>query len=75
MACYPWAVNWAYFKQDIEQFKHLGRWFQEVGSRPGVQRGMDVGKDLAAANANVPPEEAERRAQIRYNQRALSPPG
>jgi GST-like protein len=75
MACYPWAVNWAFFKQDIEQFKHLGRWLKEVGTRPGVQRGMDIGKDLAAANADVPPEEAERRAKILFNQRALSPPG
>jgi len=75
MAGYPWAVNWDFFKQDLEQFKHLRRWLEDVGSRPGVQRGMDVGTDLAAANGEVSKEEAERRARILFNQRALSPPG
>src|SRR5271167_266202 len=44
MACYPWAVNWAFFKQDLDDFKHLKRWLDDVGSRSSVQRGMAVGQ-------------------------------
>jgi GST-like protein len=74
IACYPWAVNWTYFKQDIDEFKYVKRWLEDVGNRPAVQRGMDAGKELAMDN-DVSPEEAERRAKILYNQRALPPPG
>jgi len=74
IACYPWAINWAFFKQDIEQFKYVKRWLEDVGARPAVQRGMDAGKELAAENQDVPKEEAERRAKILFNQRAMPPP-
>jgi GST-like protein len=43
IARYPWAINWALLKQDIEQFKYVKRWLEDVGARPAVQRGMDVG--------------------------------
>jgi hypothetical protein len=36
---------------------------------------MEVGKDLTPANQELSKEEAERRAKILYNQRALPPPG
>jgi GST-like protein len=74
IACYPWAVNWAYFKQDIEEFKHVKRWLEELSARPAVQRGMSLGKELAADNDNASPEEAARRAKILYNQRAMPAP-
>ena len=74
IACYPWAVNWAYFKQDIEEFKHVKRWLEELSARPAVQRGMSLGKELAADNDSVSPEEAARRAKILYNQRAMPAP-
>jgi len=74
IACYPWAVNWTYFKQDIEEFKHVKRWLEELSARPAVQRGMSLGKELAADNDNVSPEEAARRAKVLYNQRAMPAP-
>jgi GST-like protein len=74
IACYPWAVNWTYFKQDIEEFKHVKRWLEELSGRPAVQRGMSLGKELAADNDNVSPEEAARRAKVLYNQRAMPAP-
>jgi GST-like protein len=73
IACYPWASNWTYFKQNIEDFKYVKRWLEDVGSRPGVKRGMEVGKDLMA-ETDVPKEEMERRAKILFNQRALPAP-
>jgi GSH-dependent disulfide-bond oxidoreductase len=74
IACYPWAVNWTYFKQDIEEFKHVKRWLEELSARPAVQRGMTLGKELAADNDNFSPEEAARRAKVLYNQRAMPAP-
>jgi GST-like protein len=62
-------------KQNIDEFKYVKRWIEDVGARPAVQRGMEVGKDLTPANQELSKEEAERRAKILYNQRALPPPG
>jgi GST-like protein len=74
MICYPWAVNWQGQGQDIEEFPHFRRWFEEVGARPGVQRGMSVGHDLSEDVSKLPPEEQARRAKILYNQRARPVP-
>ena len=72
---YPWATLWEAFGQDLGEFKHVKRWLDELGARPGVQRGMAVGNDLAAANENLSPEEAQRRAKVLQNQRAMPAPG
>ena len=37
---YPWTVGWQAQGQDIDEFKHFKRWFDEVGAKPGVQRGL-----------------------------------
>jgi GST-like protein len=74
IACYPWAINWAFLKQNIEEFEHVKRWIEDVGGRPSVKRGMDVGKDLASDNQDLSTEEAERRAKVLFNQRALPLP-
>ena len=47
MISYPWTVNWKAQGQDIEEFKYFKRWFEEIGARPAVQRGMAVGADLS----------------------------
>ena len=44
-------------------------------SRPAVQRGMEVGKELAVDFSRLPKEELERRMKILSNQRALPAPG
>jgi len=74
MICYPWTVNWAAQGQDIEEFKYFKRWFEELGARPAVQRGMAVGAGFAEDPAKLPPEEQERRAKMLYNQRARPVP-
>lgn len=71
---YPWTAIWASLGQDIEEFKYVKRWLDVVGARPAVQRGMAVGADLLADNADLSPEEQERRAQLLFNQRARSAP-
>ena len=74
MICYPWTVNWKAQGQDIEEFKYFKRWFEEMGARPGVQRGMAVGANLSEDVSKLPPEEQERRAKLLYNQRARPVP-
>jgi GST-like protein len=74
MICYPWTVNWKNQGQDIEEFKHFKRWFEEIGARSAVQRGLAVGTDLSEDSSKLPPEEQERRAKILYNQRARPVP-
>ena len=74
MICYPWTVNWKAQGQDIEEFKYFKRWFEEIGARPAVQRGMAVGANLSEDASKLPPEEQARRAKIMYNQRARPVP-
>jgi GST-like protein len=72
---YPWASLWQLQGEDIEQFKYVKRWLETLAARPGVQRGMAVGKDLSVDISKLPPEEIERRSKILYNQRAIPVPG
>jgi len=74
MISYPWCVNWQSQGQDIEEFKYFKRWFEEVGSRPAVRKGMAVGSDLAGDPSKLSAEEQERRAKLLYNQRARPAP-
>ena len=74
MICYPWTVNWKAQGQDIEEFKYFKRWSDELGARPGVQRGMAVGANLSEDPSKLTPEEQERRAKMLYNQRARPVP-
>jgi GST-like protein len=75
MICYPWTVNWKGQGQDIEEFKYFKRWFEEIGARPAVQRGMAVGADFQNDPATLSQEEQTRRAALLYNQRARPAPG
>ena len=72
--CYPWSVGWKNQGQDIEEFKYFKRWFDEVGSRPAVKRGLAVGSDLSTDNSKLPPEEQERIRKLLYSQRARPAP-
>jgi GST-like protein len=71
---YPWTVNWKAQGQDIEDFKYFKRWFEAIGARPAVRRGMAVTAGPAEDPATLPPEERERRMTLLYNQRARPAP-
>jgi GSH-dependent disulfide-bond oxidoreductase len=75
MIAYPWTVGWQAQGQDINEFKYFKRWFEEIGKRPAVIRGMAVGKDLSSDTATLPPEEQARIRKMLYNQRAIPTPG
>lgn len=72
---YPWANTWERLGQNIEEFKHVKRWLNDLSERPGVQRGLAVGKDLASAAAPLSKEEQERQTKVLQNQRARPAPG
>jgi GST-like protein len=71
MISYPWTVNWKVQGQEIDEFKYFKRWFEEIGSRPAVQRGLAVGSDLSTDVTKLPPEEQARIRKLLYNQRAI----
>jgi GST-like protein len=74
MISYPWTVNWKAMGQEIDDFPYFKRWFEELGKRPGVQRGMAVGSDLSIDPGTLTPEEQERVRKLLYNQRARPAP-
>jgi len=74
MISYPWTVGWKAHGQDIEEFPYFKRWFEELGARPAVQRGMAVGAELSVDQASLTPEEVERVRKLLYNQRARPAP-
>ena len=46
MACYTWIVPHQVQGQNLANYPNLKAWFERVGARPGVQRGMALGKDM-----------------------------
>jgi len=74
MICYPWTVGWKAQGQDIEEFKYFKRWFEELGERPAVKRGMAAGTDLPPDPASLTDEDRARIRKIMYNQRAIPVP-
>jgi len=57
-----------------DQAQYLQRWYRELGARPGVQRGMEAGKDLSEQLPAISGEEKERLGKLLYNQRARPAP-
>ena len=74
MISYPWTVNWKGQGQEIEEFPYFKRWFDELGRRPGVQRGMAAGSELAVDTSKLTPEQTESLRKLLYNQRARPAP-
>ncbi len=42
MATYPWVARHEWHLTKLEDFPNVKRWFDAIGARPGVQRGMAV---------------------------------
>jgi GST-like protein len=40
IACYPWAHRHPRHKVDLNEFKNVERWYDTIGARPAVQKGM-----------------------------------
>src|SRR5438093_11168581 len=42
IATYPWVARYEWHKTDLNTFPNVKRWFDAIGSRPAVKRGMAV---------------------------------
>lgn len=42
VATYPWVARHSWHEVDLADFVHVKRWFDAIGARPPVQRGMQV---------------------------------
>ncbi|MCR9254768.1 MAG: glutathione S-transferase N-terminal domain-containing protein [Alphaproteobacteria bacterium] len=42
IATYPWVARWEWHGMDWANYPNLKRWFDELGARPAVQKGMAV---------------------------------
>ena len=65
MASFPWVLIARPLGQPLDAFPNVARWREAVKSRPAVQRGVDLGKEL---RRSAPPTEEERK--ILFNQTA-----
>ncbi len=74
MICFPWTIGWQGQGQELNDFKYFKRWFEAMGTRPGVQRGMEVTAGPIEDYSLLPPDERERRRKLLYNQRARPAP-
>jgi GST-like protein len=74
MISYPWTVNWEAQGQDINEFKYFKRWFEEMGARPAVRRGMAVTAGPQEDYSALSEEERARRMKLLFNQRARPAP-
>jgi GST-like protein len=74
MICYPWTIGWEGQGQDLNEFKYFKRWFETMGARPGVERGMAVTAGPAEDFSKLSQEERDRRIKLLYNQRARPAP-
>src|SRR2546425_703528 len=39
---YPWVARYEWHRVDLGQFPNVKRWFDAIGARPAVQKGMAV---------------------------------
>lgn len=74
IASYPWIVSWQQQGIDLDEFRHVKRWFEDISARPAVGRGLAVGAGPIEDPASLSPEEQARRHNILYNQRARPAP-
>ncbi len=59
IAVYPWLRSWKSQGIDWNEFPHLKGWFDEVGARPAVKRGVEV-----LAGARRPQLDAQAREML-----------
>src|SRR5215470_8490866 len=63
MASWPWVILYERMGQDLNEFSHLKRWVNTVGTRPAVIKGKAVGQEIRA-------EMSEEAKKVLFGQRA-----
>ena len=71
MICYPWTAGWESQGQNIDDFPHFKRWFEEMSARPAVKKGMAVGEgEMRIDPSTLSEEEIARIRKLIFGQRA-----
>ena len=68
MACWPWIVPHERQGQSLGDFPHVNRWYEKMKTRPGVQRGFDVLKEVRGAKMD------DRAKSVLFGQTAAGVP-
>ena len=74
MISYPWTVGWEAQGENLDDFPYFKRWFDELGARPGVERGMAAGRELSVDYSKLSEDDIKRLRAMLYNQRARPAP-
>ena len=67
MATYPWIVPWKRQQQNLDDFTHLRRWFDDIRARPATVRAYAKGEALSAQ-----PAVTEEGKKLLFGQTAAS---
>ena len=67
MACYPWIVPYKKQQQNLDDFPHLKRWFNNMASRPAVIEAYKKGKAVSSESTVT-----EASKKILFGQSAAS---
>ena len=59
MACYPWIVSHERQRQNLDDFPHLKRWFDEIKARPATVKAYELAKTVNQSPANALPGSAK----------------
>lgn len=70
MAIWPWVYPHKNQGQDLDQFPALKAWYEKVGAREGVVRGMKVGEEFRSNRLSENSAEAEKARAVLFGQRA-----
>jgi GST-like protein len=65
MAAYPWIVPYERQGQNLDDFPHLKRWFEEIAARPATIRAYERGKEI-----NTQPTMSEEAKKVLFGQTA-----
>ena len=67
MAAYPWVVPWKRQQQNLDDFIHVGRWFNAIRERPATMRAYARGEPYSAQ-----PAVTEEGKKLLFGQTATS---
>ena len=67
MAAYPWIVPYERQQQNIDDFPHLKRWFEEIREKPATKRAYEIGKEV---NPDLGKPMSEEQKKLLFGQTA-----
>ena len=59
VACFPWIRSYERQGQKLEDFANVKRWFEAIGDRPAVHKGLQV-----LADRRKPPGEMDEKERF-----------